>query len=61
MIHVGNINDPMQAEFSKYTNHLSIVNINKIVKHSSFLFEEIQMDEIESELKGLVASKGNTF
>ena len=51
MIHVGNLNDPIQEAFSKYANHPSIVNINKIVEHSSFLIEDIQMDEIESELK----------
>ena len=61
MIHVGNTKEPIKAAISKYANHPSIVNINKIVKHSSFLFEDIQMDEIESELKGHIAWKGNTF
>ena len=31
MINVGNIKDRIQAEISKYANHPSIVNINKIV------------------------------
>ena len=36
MIHGGNIKDPIQEVISKYANHPSIVNINKIIKHSSF-------------------------
>ena len=53
IIHTGN-----NLKICKYP---SIVNINKIVKHSSVLFEDIQMDEIEFVLKGLIASEGNTF
>ena len=60
-VSLGNIKDPIQAAISKYADHPSIVNINKIVKHSSLLFEDIQRNEIESELEGLIASKGNTF
>ena len=58
MIHVGNIKNPIQAAIN--ANHPSIVN-TKLLNTLLFLFEDIQMDEIVSQLKGFIAWKGNTF
>ena len=53
------IDDPIVAAIHKYTNHPSILKI--IDRLMKFSFKEIEISDIELEIKILNAREGNTF
>ena len=51
------VNDPIDAIIMKFSNHPSIISINRNVDRGRFSFGEIYIADIEDELKGLNETK----
>ena len=49
--------DPIETIISKYSNHPSILSINKNVKKGTFSFTTVGQDDIKKELMALDAKK----
>ena len=55
----SHINDPIDAIIEKYKNHPSIISIKDNVKSASFAFSNIDIKEVEDEIKRLNVRKSN--
>ena len=60
--HIININvhsDPMDGILRKYSNHPSILNIQRVIEKSSFSFHEISLADIVLEINNLDVTRTN--
>ena len=53
------VTDPVQSAILKYSNHPSINKINENVKKCAFSFKNINLQNIEDEIKNLQQKKAN--
>ena len=49
----------MEARLCKYSNHLSILNILRVVEKSSFPFHEVSLADIVLEINQLYVTRSN--
>ena len=59
---VSDENDPIEIAIKRFKNHLSIVNINKIIsKTTTFSFDETETDSIKKIIDNLDSRKSGIF
>ena len=59
---VSDENDPIEIAIKRFKNHLSIVNINKIIsKATNFSFDETETDSIKKIIDNLDSRKSGIF